>query len=106
MGRRKIRLWYDPEGDYLEVIFEQEPGCFRENENNQVIEKVDEKGNVLGFSVLNVPAATDRAPGITHATAGWASGNWSAAAASGTPWLAQTRSSRRARSRMAGGAGL
>jgi uncharacterized protein YuzE len=56
MAERKVKLWYDPEGDFLEVIFDQRPGYFRETTNDQVMEKVDEEGNVLGFSVLKVSA--------------------------------------------------
>lgn len=56
MAERKVRIWYDPEGDYLEVIFDQKPGYFRETTSDQVMEKVDEAGNVLGFSVLKVSA--------------------------------------------------
>lgn len=56
MAERKVKLWYDPEGDFLEVIFDQKPGYFRETTNDQVMEKVDEEGNVLGFSVLKVSA--------------------------------------------------
>jgi uncharacterized protein YuzE len=56
MAQKRIRVWYDPEGDYLEVIFEQKAGYFRATANDQVMEKVDEKGNVLGFSVLKVSA--------------------------------------------------
>jgi len=52
--RRKLKIWYDPEGDYLEVIFDQKPGYFRETASDQVMEKVDEAGNILGFSVLKV----------------------------------------------------
>jgi uncharacterized protein YuzE len=52
--RRKLNIWYDPEGDYLEVIFDQKPGYFRETASDQVMEKVDEAGNILGFSVLKV----------------------------------------------------
>ena len=47
-------MWFDPEGDFLEVTFEQKPGYFRETENDHVMEKVDEDGNVIGFSVLGV----------------------------------------------------
>ena len=53
---RRVRIWYDQEGDYLEVIFDQKPGYFRETESDQVMEKVDEEGHVLGFSVLRVSA--------------------------------------------------
>jgi hypothetical protein len=30
MAERRVRIWYDPEGDYLEVVFDQKPGYFRE----------------------------------------------------------------------------
>ena len=60
MAERKLKLWYDPEGDYLEVIFDQKPGYFRETANDQVMQKVDEEGNVLGFSVLRVSALKER----------------------------------------------
>lgn len=56
MADRIVKMWFDPEGDYLEVIFEQKPGYFRETENDQVMEKVDEAGNIIGFSVLRVSA--------------------------------------------------
>ena len=56
MDRRKVKIWYDAEGDFLEVIFDQRPGYFRETSNEQVMEKVDNEGNVLGFSVLRVSA--------------------------------------------------
>ena len=54
MAKKVVKLWYDPEGDYLEVIFEQKEGYFRETENDQVMEKVDLKGNIVGFSVLRI----------------------------------------------------
>ena len=60
MAERKLRVWYDPEGDYLEVVFDQRPGYFRETANDQVMEKVDDEGNVLGFSVLRVSALKEK----------------------------------------------
>jgi uncharacterized protein YuzE len=53
-SQRHLKIWYDAEGDYLEVIFDQKAGYFRETSNDQVMEKVDADGNVLGFSVLGV----------------------------------------------------
>ena len=61
MAEKKLKIWYDREGDYLEVIFDQREGFFRETENDQVMEKVDIKGNILGFSVLKV-SALQKAP--------------------------------------------
>ena len=54
MERKQVKVWYDAEGDYLEVIFERKEGYFRETANEQVMEKVDADGNVIGFSVLKV----------------------------------------------------
>jgi hypothetical protein len=52
--RGKIKFYYDPEGDYMEVTFEKKAGYFRETEDDRVMEKVDAEGNVLGFSVMKV----------------------------------------------------
>jgi len=54
MARDRVKVWYDAKGDYLEVLFDQRPGYFRETANDQVLEKVDQKGNVIGFSILKV----------------------------------------------------
>lgn len=49
---RAVKLYYDPEGDYMEVIFESAEGYFRQTSDDRVMEKVDPEGNVLGFSVM------------------------------------------------------
>jgi hypothetical protein len=56
MAGKKLKIWYDAEGDYLEVMFDQKEGYFRETSSDQVMEKVDAEGNVIGFSVLKVSA--------------------------------------------------
>ncbi len=59
MGK-EIKIWYDKEGDYLEVIFERKAGYFRETENDAVMEKVDEEGHLIGFSILKVSALKEK----------------------------------------------
>lgn len=54
MAKKIVKIWYDREGDFLEVIFDQKAGYFRETKSDQVMEKVDTKGNVLGFSVMKI----------------------------------------------------
>ncbi|MCH8064850.1 MAG: DUF2283 domain-containing protein [Chloroflexi bacterium] len=49
-----IRVWYDPEADYLEVIFNNRVGTFRETGTDQVMAKIDLDGHVIGFSILKV----------------------------------------------------
>lgn len=58
----KINIWYDKEGDYLEVLFERKAGYFKETENDAVMEKVDNEGNVIGFSILKVSALKEKKP--------------------------------------------
>jgi uncharacterized protein YuzE len=57
-----IKVWYDKEGDYLEVLFERKTGYFKETENDAVMEKVDNEGNVIGFSILKVSALREQKP--------------------------------------------
>ena len=61
MGK-EMKIWYDREDDYLEVIFERKTGYFREMENDAVMEKVDEEGNIIGFSILKLSALKERKP--------------------------------------------
>ena len=53
---KEVIIWYDREGDYLEVLFVREEGYFRETEDDAVMEKVNAEGQVIGFSVLMVSA--------------------------------------------------
>ncbi len=49
----KVRVWYDLERDYLEIIFKKKEGYFRETESDQIMEKVDIKGNIIGKKPIN-----------------------------------------------------
>ncbi|BAU44086.1 DUF2283 domain-containing protein [Leptolyngbya sp. O-77] len=50
----RVKVWFDPEADFLEVIFSDAPGYMRETENDAVMERVDLESNLLGFSILAV----------------------------------------------------
>jgi uncharacterized protein YuzE len=50
----KIKVWFDPEGDFLEVQFSDVPGYMRETAHDALMERVDENGHVIGFSILGV----------------------------------------------------
>lgn len=58
----EVNVWYDEEGDYLEVLFARKKGYFRETENDAVMEKVDEAGNIIGFSILKMSALKGTPP--------------------------------------------
>ena len=59
---KEIKIWYDKEGDYLEVLFERKAGYFRETENDAVMERLDGQGNIIGFSILKVSALKGQKP--------------------------------------------
>ena len=51
-----VKVWYDPEADFLEVTLHDRAGTFRETALDQVMAKVDAEGHVIGFSILKVSA--------------------------------------------------
>ena len=57
-----IKVWYDAEGDFLEVLFSNKAGYMRETDNDAVMERVDEGGNILGFSILQVSRIEKQKP--------------------------------------------
>jgi uncharacterized protein YuzE len=58
----EIKVWYDKEGDYLEVLFEKKAGYFKETENDAIMEKIDNEGNIIGFSILKLSALKEQKP--------------------------------------------
>lgn len=56
MGR--LSVWFDEEGDFLEVSLNHQEGSFNDL-GNGVFERVDEDGNTIGFAILNVARRTE-----------------------------------------------
>ncbi len=50
----KVKVWFDKEGDFLEVTFAERPGYMRATPHDAVMERVDEQGKVIGFSILRI----------------------------------------------------
>ncbi|MEB3189948.1 MAG: DUF2283 domain-containing protein [Snowella sp.] len=59
---QSIKIWFDPEADFLEVLFSEAPGYMRETDNDAILERVDQTGNIIGFSVLNVSQLSKEKP--------------------------------------------
>ena len=57
-----VTIWYDSEGDYLEVLFDRKAGYFKETGHDAVMEKVDNQGHTIGFSILKVSALRGQNP--------------------------------------------
>lgn len=54
-----LSVWYDEEGDYLELTRTDERGFFVDLEDG-VFERVDEDGETIGVAVLNVSSRKER----------------------------------------------
>jgi uncharacterized protein YuzE len=50
----KVKLWFDAEAVYLEVRFSDAAGYQKETRHDAVMERVDDNGNIIGFSILGV----------------------------------------------------
>lgn len=48
----KMRLWLDEEADFLEISMSRRKGFFRDV-GDDVFERVDSKGNIIGFAIFN-----------------------------------------------------
>jgi uncharacterized protein YuzE len=48
-----MKVWYDQEGDYLEVVFENAPASLEEVRED-VFERRTPEGRIVGFAVMNV----------------------------------------------------
>lgn len=48
----EVKVWYDKEGDYLEVIFEDAPATLEEVDDD-IFERRTPDGRVVGFAVFN-----------------------------------------------------
>jgi uncharacterized protein YuzE len=68
MDKTAMKLWYDPEADFLEVIFDRGMGVAKDTEDERVEVRVDEHGKVLSFHILGLKS-TDAwriEPEISH----------------------------------------
>jgi len=65
---QKIKIWFDREGDFLEVLFSDKAGYMRETDHDAIMERVDEKGNILGFSIMQVSQLTSNEPLMAELT--------------------------------------
>jgi uncharacterized protein YuzE len=50
----KLKVWFDPEADFLKVRFSDAAGYEKETNHDAVMERVDAEGHVIGFSIMGV----------------------------------------------------
>ena len=58
----KVKVWFDAEGDFLEVRFSEAAGYMKETNHDAVMERVDDNGSVIGFSIMQVSRLAKQKP--------------------------------------------
>jgi uncharacterized protein YuzE len=61
---KTVNVYYDGEGDFLEVSFgdTDTPAYMVETDNDVIMQRVDEEGNILGFSIMAVSKLAKEKP--------------------------------------------
>jgi len=58
----KVKGWYNREADFLEVTLADRLGYMRPTANDTLMERVDERGDIIGFSFLAVSRLATEKP--------------------------------------------
>ncbi len=59
---KALKVWYDREGDFLEILFTDEAGYMRETSNESIMERVNSRDEIIGFSILGVSQNSTNKP--------------------------------------------
>lgn len=51
---KAVKVWFDAEADYLEVLFSDAPGIMVATDDDAVMKRLGTDGRLLGFSILGV----------------------------------------------------
>ena len=54
MTARKVSVWYDDEGDMLEVLWAFREGYFSPTDDERILKRLDDRGEVIGFLIHEV----------------------------------------------------
>jgi uncharacterized protein YuzE len=60
MEQEPLRIWFDPEGDVLEVGFAKPHPGFFNDAGNDIFVRMDETGKISGFAILNATKRTEK----------------------------------------------
>ena len=62
MASTKVSVWYDDEGDMLEVLWAFREGYFTPTDDDRVLKRLDDDGEVIGFLIHEVSTLKQPSP--------------------------------------------
>lgn len=62
MDNRKVSVWYDPDGDMLEVLWAFREGYFIPTDDERILKRLDDNGEVIGFLIHDMSTFNQSSP--------------------------------------------
>jgi hypothetical protein len=62
MTTKKVSVWYDEEGDMLEVLWAFREGYLTPTDDDRILKRLDDDGEVIGFLIHDMSTLTDPCP--------------------------------------------
>ena len=62
MASRRVSVWYDNEGDMLEVLWAFREGYFTPTDDKRILKRLDDDGEVIGFLIHEMSTLKQPAP--------------------------------------------
>ena len=62
MTTKKVSVWYDEEGDMLEVLWAFREGYFTPTDDDRILKRLDDDGEVIGFLIHDISSLKEPAP--------------------------------------------
>jgi len=62
MASKNVSIWYDAEGDMIEVLWAFRDGYFTPTEDERILKRLDDNGEVIGFMVQEVSTLKQSTP--------------------------------------------
>ena len=62
MAGRKVSIWYDKEGDMLEVLWAFREGYFTPTDDERILKRLNDDGEVIGFLIHEMSTFKQSSP--------------------------------------------
>ena len=62
MASRRVSVWYDNEGDMLEVLWAFREGYYTPTDDERILKRLDDDGEVIGFLIHEMSTLKQPAP--------------------------------------------
>ena len=62
MASRKVSVWYDGDGDMLEVLWAFREGYFTPTDDQRILKRLDDDGEVIGFLIHEISTLKQASP--------------------------------------------